>query len=148
MSPTLRRKAESEHLNLTKAAAALNVTHSAISQQIRGLERRLGAKLIIRNQHGISLTSQGEYLSAGLLEAFAAMATLTENLSDAEATRPLLVSATPMFASAFLMPRVADFMDDNPNNVDAARKSGINGVCVDGIDEVRRALLEVGAIDG
>ncbi len=107
--------AASEHRNLTKAATALNVTHSAISQQIRGLERRLGTRLIIRTQHGISLTQQGEYLSTRLLEAFAAIATLTENMSKAEAVRPLLVSATPMFASAFLMPRLSDFMVDNPN---------------------------------
>ncbi|MCR9137175.1 MAG: LysR family transcriptional regulator [Alphaproteobacteria bacterium] len=107
--------AAAEHRNLTKAATALNVTHSAVSQQIRGLERRLGTRLIIRTQHGISLTSQGEYLSSGLLEAFAAMVTLTENLSEAEAVKPLLVSATPMFASAFLMPRLSDFMDDNPD---------------------------------
>ena len=107
--------AAAEHRNLTKAAVALNVTHSAISQQIRGLERRLGTRLIIRTQHGISLTSQGEYLFTGLIEAFATMAALTENLSKAEAVRPLLVSATPMFASAFLMPRLSDFMDDNPD---------------------------------
>ncbi|WP_298987202.1 LysR family transcriptional regulator [uncultured Roseibium sp.] len=49
--------AAAEHRNLTKAARALNVTHSAISQQIRGLERRLGTRLIIRTQHGISLTA-------------------------------------------------------------------------------------------
>ncbi len=107
--------AAAEYRNLTKAATALNVTHSAISQQIRGLERHLGTRLVIRTQHGIALTSQGEYLSAGLLEAFAAMATLTEKLSNAEAIRPLLVSATPMFASAFLMPRLSDFIEDNPN---------------------------------
>lgn len=107
--------AAAEYRNLTKAATSLNVTHSAISQQIRGLERHLGTRLVVRTQRGISLTSQGEYLSAGLLEAFAAMATLTENLSKAEAIRPLLVSATPMFASAFLMPRLSGFMEDNPN---------------------------------
>ena len=106
--------AAAEHRNLTKAATELNVTHSAISQQIRGLERRLGTRLIIRTQHGISLTSQGEYLSTGLIEAFAAMAALTESLSEAEAVRPLQVSVTPMFASAFLMPRLSVFMDDNP----------------------------------
>lgn len=114
--------AAAEHRNLTKAAAALNVTHSAVSQQIRVLERHLGTRLTARTQHGISLTSQGEYLSIGLLEAFAAMATLTENLSDAEAARPLLVSATPMFSSAFLMPRISAFIEAYPDielNVDS-----------------------------
>ena len=106
--------AAAECRNLTKAAALLNVTHSAVSQQIRALERHLGTPLIARAQHGIALTAQGEYLSAGLLEAFAAMANLTENLSDAEAARPLLVSATPMFSSAFLMPRLSAFMEEYP----------------------------------
>ncbi len=107
--------AAAEHRNLTKAAAALNVTHSAVSQQIRGLERHLGTRLVTRTQHGISLTSQGEVLSAGLLEAFTAMASLTETVSSEEAVRPLLVSATPMFSSAFLMPRLSAFIEAYPN---------------------------------
>ena len=107
--------AAAEHQNLTKAAAALNVTHSAVSQQIRGLEQYLGTRLVNRTQHGISLTSQGKVLSSGLLEAFNAMASLTENMMSAEAVRPLLVSATPMFSSAFLMPRLSDFIEAHPN---------------------------------
>ena len=106
--------AAAEHLSLTRAAQALNVTHSAVSQQIRALERHLGTRLIKRSQHGIALTSQGEYLSGGLLEAFASMASLTESLSDVEAVRPLLVSATPMFASAFLLPRISAFIGAHP----------------------------------
>lgn len=114
--------AAAEYRNLTRAAEVLHVTHSAISQQIRALERRLGARLIMRGQHGITLTSQGEYLSTGLLSAFASMASLTESLSEAEAVRPLLVSVTPMFASAFLMPRLSAFIEAYPEielNVDS-----------------------------
>ena len=107
--------AASEHRNLTRAAEALNVTHSAISQQIRALERKLGTRLITRSQHGITLTSKGEYLSAGLLTAFASIASLAESISEAEAERPLLVSVTPMFASAFLMPRLSAFIEAHPD---------------------------------
>ena len=107
--------AAAEFRNLTRAAEALNVTHSAVSQQIRGLEQHLGTRLITRTRHGISLTSQGEFLSAGLLEAFAAMATLTESVSSVEAVRPLVVSATPMFSSAFLMPRLSTFIAEFPH---------------------------------
>lgn len=107
--------AAAEHQNLTKAAAALNVTHSAVSQQIRGLEQHLGTRLMNRTQHGISLTSQGKVLSSGLLEAFNAMASLTENITSAEAVKPLLVSATPMFSSAFLMPRLSAFIEAHAN---------------------------------
>lgn len=107
--------AAAEYRNLTKAAAALNVTHSAVSQQIRGLERYLGTRLVTRTQHGVSLTSQGEFLSAGLLEAFAAMASLTESVTTTEAIRPLLVSATPMFSSALMMPRLSAFINEHPS---------------------------------
>jgi LysR family glycine cleavage system transcriptional activator len=106
--------AASEHGSLTKAAASLNVTHSAISQQIRTLEQSMGTKLITRNRRGISLTPQGEYLSEGLLNAFADIATMSENLSAANRARPLLVSATPMFSSAFLMPRLSSFIQAHP----------------------------------
>ncbi|MEL7444232.1 MAG: LysR family transcriptional regulator [Pseudomonadota bacterium] len=107
--------AAAEFGNLTRAAEALSVTHSAVSQQIRGLEQHLGTRLITRTRHGISLTSQGEFLSASLLEAFAEMASVTESVSSAEAVRPMVVSATPMFSSAFLMPRLSTFIDEFPN---------------------------------
>ncbi len=107
--------AAAEHRSLTKAAEALNVTHSAVGQQIKALERELGTRLVTRTQHGITLTPQGEFLSKGLLQAFASMVNLTEDLSAAEATRPLLVSVTPMFASAFLMPRLSEFIEAHPS---------------------------------
>ena len=106
--------AAAEHQSLTKAARALNVTHSAVGQQIKALERELGSRLVMRTQHGITLTPQGAFLANGLLEAFASMATLTEGLSAAEAARPLLVSVTPMFASAFLVPRLSAFIETHP----------------------------------
>lgn len=104
-----------EFRNLTKAATALNVTHSAVSQQIRSLEQHLGTRLMSRTRHGISLTSQGEFLAAGLLEVFAKMESLTESVSSVEAVRPLVVSATPMFSSAFLMPRLSAFIEEHPH---------------------------------
>jgi len=106
--------AAAEHRNLTKAAKALNVTHSAVGQQIKRLEHDLGTRLVKRTRHGIALTQQGEFLSNGLLEAFASMAALTEELSATEAARPLLVSVTPMFASAFLVPRLSAFIEAHP----------------------------------
>jgi LysR family glycine cleavage system transcriptional activator len=104
-----------KHLNLTKAAAELNVTHSAISQQLRTLERHLAAQLFSRTQHGITLTMQGEYLAKGLIGAFASMSSVLENMAIAEGTRPLVVSATPMFSSAFLTARISAFLKAYPD---------------------------------
>ncbi len=107
--------AAAEQRNLTRAAQSLNVTHSAISQQIRGLEEALGTRLIQRTKHGITLTSQGEFLATRLLNAFAEIETATEAIGASETARPLLVSVSPMFASAFLMPRMADFIARHPD---------------------------------
>lgn len=46
--------------SLTKTAQALNLTQSAVSHAIAGLENELGLKLLIRNRSGIRLTDSGE----------------------------------------------------------------------------------------
>src|SRR5471032_2405605 len=53
-----------EHRGFTVAAAALEVSPSALSQAIRNLEARLGVRLLNRTTRSISLTEAGEaYLS-------------------------------------------------------------------------------------
>ncbi|MFX6250360.1 LysR family transcriptional regulator, partial [Acinetobacter baumannii] len=48
--------------SFTRAAATLGVTHSALSQAIRGLEERLQIRLLTRTTRSISLTPAGERL--------------------------------------------------------------------------------------
>ncbi len=45
---------------VTAAAKVLNVTPSAISHSINGLEKELGFALFFRNRNGVQLTSAGE----------------------------------------------------------------------------------------
>ena len=53
-----------EHRGFTAAAAALEVSPSALSQAIRNLEARLGVRLLNRTTRSVSLTEAGEaYLS-------------------------------------------------------------------------------------
>ncbi len=46
----------------TQAATALNVSHAAVSQQVKALEERLGVPLVARDGRGITLTEEGEDL--------------------------------------------------------------------------------------
>ena len=46
------------------AAAALKVNHTTVSRRIRGLERRLGSRLMQRTPDGYGLTSDGEVIFA------------------------------------------------------------------------------------
>jgi len=46
------------------AAAALKVNHTTVSRRIRGLERRLGSRLVHRTPDGYALTNDGEVIFA------------------------------------------------------------------------------------
>src|SRR3569832_1203565 len=58
------------HRNFRRAAAALAVTPSAISQAIRTLEARIGAALFIRTTRSVGLTEAGERFFARARPAF------------------------------------------------------------------------------
>jgi DNA-binding transcriptional LysR family regulator len=52
--------------SFTRAAAQLGVSQSALSHTIRGLESRLGVRLLARSTRGVSPTEAGEKLYASL----------------------------------------------------------------------------------
>ena len=54
--------AVTKHKSFTKAAKVLNVSQSAISEQVKSVEHRFGIKLFIRNGAGIVLTDYGRKL--------------------------------------------------------------------------------------
>jgi len=53
-----------EELHFTRAAARLHLTQPALSQQIRALERQLGAELVRRDARGCTLTEVGQLVAA------------------------------------------------------------------------------------
>ena len=48
--------------NFTRAAAGLGVSQSALSQTVRGLEARLGLRLLTRTTRSVAPTEAGERL--------------------------------------------------------------------------------------
>lgn len=52
--------AVAEHLNFTRAAEQLHVTHPAVSQQIQSLEKELNTKLFVRTTRTVKLTEEGK----------------------------------------------------------------------------------------
>ena len=48
-----------EYLNFAQAAEVLHVTHPAVSQQIKSLEKELGVRLFERTTRSVSLTEEG-----------------------------------------------------------------------------------------
>ena len=50
-----------EHLNFTRAAGQLCLTHSAVGYQVASLEEELGTRLFRRDSHSVQLTAAGAY---------------------------------------------------------------------------------------
>ncbi|MBS8258886.1 LysR family transcriptional regulator [Roseibium polysiphoniae] len=107
--------AVAEKKSFSSAGRELNVTHAAVSQQVRGLEGQLGTQLVVREGRGLGLTSDGEHLAAGLRDAFAGIYETVEDLRRNDEERPLNITMTPSFAVSWLMPRISDFRQENPH---------------------------------
>lgn len=107
--------AVAETKSLTAAGRELNVTHAAVSQQVKGLEQFLGLKLIVREGRGIALTPEGRQLYQGLSEGFATILETVGELLREDLSRPLNITTTPSFAISWLMPRISDFRHKHPD---------------------------------
>jgi DNA-binding transcriptional LysR family regulator len=101
----------------TRAAAKLAVSQSALSHTIRGLEERLGLRLLTRTTHSVSPTEAGERLlqAAGPrleeIEAeLAALSALREKPAGA-----IRITATEYAVDTLLWPKVAKFLRQYPD---------------------------------
>lgn len=134
--PALRFfEAAGRHQSFKLAAAELNVTPSAISHGIVGLEQALGVELFVREPRGLSLTPAGaDYLSY-VSEAFSLIAIGTQRLPDNRANRTIALSCAPTLASRWLLPRLPGFRARWPNaNVTVDTSHRQVGFPVDGFD--------------
>jgi DNA-binding transcriptional LysR family regulator len=104
-----------------RAAAELNVTTSAVSHQIRGLEESLGVRLLERSTGagGVRVTPAGARL---LTATNGALALLEEACAEVRGTgrRRLVVSANVSLSTMWLARRLAEFSALHPETpVDA-----------------------------
>lgn len=106
--------AVAETLSFSRAADSLNVTHAAVSQQVKILEERIGLTLIERNGKVFSLTTDGKSLAHDLSIGFAAIHDGVNALTRASAERAVQVTMPPAFAISYLMPRISEFQRENP----------------------------------
>src|SRR3569832_242128 len=99
--------------NLTRVAAQLNLSVSALSHQMRALEQRLGQQLLMRGPRGVTLTAQGERLLEALGPHVDAIARVFARLRERD-TNALTLSSLPSLSSIWLMPRLPTFMALHP----------------------------------
>jgi LysR family glycine cleavage system transcriptional activator len=78
--------------SFTLAADKLNVTHAAVSQQVKLLENRVGIPLVVREGRGIALTEDGRRLARSLDGGFSLIERGVERLLFDTAEQPVQVT--------------------------------------------------------
>ncbi|MYZ46597.1 transcriptional regulator GcvA [Propylenella binzhouense] len=108
-------EAVSRHLSFTRAALELNITQTAVSHQIKGLEDLLGTKLFVRKRNSIELTEvAGEYYGP-IRSALMEVSIATERAMRSDRENNLTIASPQTFAIKVLFPRLEEFRSLHPN---------------------------------
>lgn len=101
--------------SLSKAAAELYVTPSAVSQQIHALELHLGTTLLTKAGRGVALTEAGERYFEMIADDVQRITEATQRIRGFRSRSVLTVRTTPTLSSKWLLPRLRSFLDANPD---------------------------------
>lgn len=101
-------------LSFRKAAEELSVTPTAVSHQIRLLERYCGQPLFQRQPRPLHLTPAGAQLLPVVRDAFLSIADELARLTPGSRIGHLRVTTTNAFAARWLLPRLASWQAENP----------------------------------
>jgi LysR family glycine cleavage system transcriptional activator len=107
-------EASARALSFTAAAQELNMTQSAVSQQIKSLENAVGRTLFLRRVRGLELTDEGRGYLPTVQAAFAMLEEGTQVLTGRNEPDVLELHVNLSFALFWLSPRLGDFMAQNP----------------------------------
>lgn len=103
------------HGTVWQAADELHLTRSAVSHQLRLLERDLGFRLVNRVGTRVELTQQGRSFAEDVRRALSVIAGSASRQIGRGVTGTLTVSCTPGFASTWLCPRIGRFRESCPD---------------------------------
>jgi DNA-binding transcriptional LysR family regulator len=112
-SNLLAFEAVARRRSFTLAAAELHLTASAISHQVARLESQLGVRLFDRNAHGVRVSPAGQKYLECVSGALSALSAASDDLRQGVGNS-LYVHSAPSIACLWLMPRLRDFSQANP----------------------------------
>ena len=105
-----------KHRSFRRAGLELGVTASALSHALKGLETRLGIRLLNRTSRSVTLTAAGEELRAAISNPYEAIQDAVERLNrfrDAPAGR-IRINASEHAAVLLLAPVLPTFVERYP----------------------------------
>ncbi|AUH34230.1 LysR substrate-binding domain-containing protein [Paracoccus tegillarcae] len=132
------------HNSIVQAANELNVTPSAVSQQIKALEEQIGTTLVARDGRSIRLTEAGERYFELISDKVEGVMQATELMRGTRQTANMVIRTTPTISTKWLLPRLGRFLelmpdtniridgsnepvDFNRDNVDLEIRHGLGG---------------------
>ncbi|HEY2864573.1 MAG TPA: LysR family transcriptional regulator [Casimicrobiaceae bacterium] len=103
--------------SFTKAAAKLGVSRSAMSHTLRGLEARLGLRLLTRTTRSVSPTAAGERLLAAVGQRIEEIEVELEALSELrdKPAGTIRITATEYAVESILLPKLAKVLPQYPD---------------------------------
>ena len=126
-----------QHRGFSAAAAALEVSPSALSQAIRQLEARLGVRLLNRTTRSVSLTEAGEAYLSRIGPALGDVLEAGEQLHALQG-RPsgvLRINAARISVAMCLQPLLAGFLKDHPEvQIEISNDEGYVDIVEKGFD--------------
>ncbi|WP_050467097.1 transcriptional regulator GcvA [Herbaspirillum chlorophenolicum] len=106
--------AAARHQSFTLAAQELNVTHGAVSRQIKNLEDYLGMPLFERRIRQVALTERGRQFFEEASPALEMLAAAARRVMKDAPTRSVSINVRPSFAVRWLIPHLSEFVERYP----------------------------------
>ncbi|MDT9001918.1 LysR substrate-binding domain-containing protein [Paucibacter sp. APW11] len=108
--------AVASHRSFARAALDLRLSASALSRQIKQLERHLGMPLFYRSTRSMALTEAGQTYLEATREALAQLRTAGQALGrlQGEVRGELRLGAPVAYGRRFVVPLLPDFMRNHP----------------------------------
>ncbi len=108
-------EAAGRHLSFTQAADELGVTQAAVSHQIKTLEAHLNLRLFHRQTRKLRLTNAGERLLETTTAALDRIQKTVNDIKNVAKVASLAIRVPPTFAAKWLLPRLHQFRERNPD---------------------------------
>lgn len=126
-----------KHRSFKAASVELGVTPSALSHALRGVEERLGLRLLNRTTRSVALTEAGERLFARISPAFRDIDDALEDLNSfrGKPAGTLRINSARQSARLVLIPLITKFLKAYPDiRVDLATNDALVDVVSAGFD--------------
>lgn len=101
--------------NFARAAESLDMSTSAVSQQIKALEQHFGETLFERGARSVELTDAGYAFLPAVHQALRTIDETATSLFGEQKDHTLVLQVVQLFATGWLAPRLAEFTRSHPH---------------------------------